>query len=397
MFNPSLNTTLFINGKSYRFSPHPVVPSMVWGQEGRHAVVYRLQPEFGGTPYALKVFREAFRHDGLLEAADALNLYSDLPGMRVCEQIVLTPETHAELIDQYEDLDYAMMMPWIEGNTWFDLLQMRRQLSLDQSRALAESMAWVLYALEVNYLAHCDLSSGNVIIDPDFVQVDLIDVEDLYTPWVDPPPFVSIGSVGYQHDSVARTGQWGPVGDRFAGAVLIAEMLGWAHADVRREAYGESYFAPNELQENSERYLLLRDVLRQYNAGFAEAFEQAWRSRNLAECPPLRTWYDLLDQLPHEPVLEWAPIDVEAFGVDEVVQPDASIAVGIPGQVQQKTASTIPNPINPAPSQPSPSQQNTPFWRRGCRTAVFLIAMASFLCCFATLFFQGLLYVSGLD
>ncbi len=397
MFNPSLTTTLEIGGVTYRFSPHPVVPSMVWGQEGRHAVVYRLQPEYGGMAYALKVFREAFRHDGLLGAADSLNLYSSLPGMRVCEQIVLTPERHGALINQYEDLNYAMMMPWIEGNTWFDLLQMRKNLSLDQSRALAESMAWVLYALEINYLAHCDLSSGNVIIDPDFVQVDLIDVEDLYTPWVDPPPFVSIGSVGYQHDSVAQTGQWSPSGDRFAGAVLIAEMLGWAHAEVRKAAYGESFFAPDELQQNTERYHLLRDVLRQFDAGFAEAFEQAWRSRSLTECPPLRTWYDLLDALPREPVKEWAPIDLEAFGVDKVIAPAPNIAAGLPGYeikpapVQQPTPNQAPPPKQPSNRQQSPN----PFWKQGCRTVIFVIAMSSFLCCFATVFFWGLSFFSG--
>lgn len=375
---------------------------MVWGQEGRHAVVYRLQPELGGMAYALKVFREAFRHDGLLDAADALNLYSDLPGMRVCEQIVLTPERHGRLIDQHEDLNYAMMMPWIEGNTWFDLLQMRKTVSLDQSRALAESMAWVLYALEVNYLAHCDLSSGNVIIDRDFVQVDLIDVEDLYTPWVDPPPFVSIGSVGYQHDSVSQTGQWGPSGDRFAGAVLIAEMLGWAHADIRTAAYGESYFAPEELQQDSERFFLLRNVLRQYNAGFAEAFEQAWRSTSLETCPPLRTWYDLLDQLPREPVREWAPIDLEAFGVDKEVEPDASIATGLPGY---NIKPDQPSPATPM-RQSRPIRQNRPsslpnrpprqpLWRQGCRSVVFLLALSSFMCCFATLFLTGLSIFSG--
>jgi tRNA A-37 threonylcarbamoyl transferase component Bud32 len=311
MFNPTLDTRLVIDGQEYTFSPHPVVPTLVWGQEGRHAIVYRLQNN--GDAFALKVFRPAFRHPGLVEAADALWTYHELPGMRVCRQTVILQETHPALVDRYEDLDYAIVMPWIEGQTWFDFLSKRERVSLDQSRALAESVTWVLYALELNHLAHCDLSSGNVIIDPELDRIHLIDVEDLYSPWLASPPYVPAGSMGYQHQDVVKSGQWGPLGDRFAGAVLMAEMLGWAHPDVRKRAWGESYFAPEELQCDSERYEVLCEALRIYDPGFAEAFEQAWRSRTLESCPPLKTWYDLLDALPRDPVASWAPIDPGQF------------------------------------------------------------------------------------
>jgi tRNA A-37 threonylcarbamoyl transferase component Bud32 len=311
MFNPTLDTRLVIDGQEYTFSPHPVVPTLVWGQEGRHAIVYRLQNN--GDAFALKVFRPAFRHPGLVEAADALWTYHELPGMRVCRQTVILQETHPALVDRYEDLDYAIVMPWIEGQTWFDFLSKRERVSLDQSRALAESVTWVLYALELNHLAHCDLSSGNVIIDPELDRIHLIDVEDLYSPWLASPPYVPAGSMGYQHQDVVKSGQWGPLGDRFAGAVLMAEMLGWAHPDVRKRAWGESYFAPEELQCDSERYEVLCEALRIYDPGFAEAFEQAWRSRTLESCPPLKTWYDLLDALPRDPVASWAPIDPVEF------------------------------------------------------------------------------------
>jgi len=388
MFNPTLNTQLEIDGVNYSFSPHPVVPSIVWGQEGRHAIVFRLQPDRGGHAYALKVFRPVFRHEGLVEAADEIAYYSELPGMRVCKQKTLTRETHLELINQYEDLDYAMLMPWIEGQTWFDILQTKKTVSPDQSRALTESMAWVLYALELNYLAHCDLSSGNVIVNPDFLDVDLIDVEDLYSPWVEPPPYVSLGSVGYQHKSVRESGQWGPLGDRFAGAVLMAEMLAWTHADVRKMAHGESYFEPDELQKENERYELLISVLEVYNPGFAEAFAQAWRSTSLDNCPPLKTWYNLLDALPREPVLEWAPIDLDAFGIGEDVEPEPEIAIGI----KKETVASANAPAPVIPAQPQVPQ--TPPGRsaaHGCqRTATFVIIMSVFLCSFSCLFLGGL-------
>jgi len=306
MFNPTLSTQLHLEGQDYHFSPHPAIPTLVWGQEGRHAVVYRLQNN--GEAYALKVFRPAFRHPGLITAAEALWTYHELPGLRVCQQSVITRQGYPELIDQYEDLDYAMVMPWIEGNTWFDVLQNKQKISLDQSRALAENMSWVLYALELNQMAHCDLSSGNIIVDQYIDQVNLVDVEDLYSPWLEPPPLVPAGSMGYQHRESAQNGQWGPLGDRFAGIVLLAEMLGWAHPDVRKQAWGESYFSPDEMQQDNERYQTLVRVLHIYDPGFAEAFEQAWRSEKIEECPPIKAWYDLLDALPREPVAEWAPI-----------------------------------------------------------------------------------------
>jgi serine/threonine protein kinase len=381
MFSPKVNSEIVIGGRRYAFAPHPVVPSIPWGQEGRRAIVYRLlaQNGSGHRAYALKVFRQVFRHEGLLDAADALRDFAELPGMDVCDQVVLTPHTHPDVIDQYEDLNYAMMMPWIEGETWFDHLNTREVITLDQSRAIAESMAWVLYALEYNHLAHCDLSSGNVIVGTTGVDVQLIDVEDLYSPQLVPPPFVPLGTMGYQHHAVpsASTGQWSPRGDRFAGAVLIAEMLAWAHPDIREAAHGESYFAPEELHEYTERYDLLVDVLTMFHPGFAEAFEQAWRSRSLEECPPIETWYQLFDILPRDPVAEWADLDPDDFP-----EPEPQVAQQAPKVSVRKRPATV------SPAAPSSSPQPKQSWHQrlgitgGCRAVFVFTLVMMFLSCF---------------
>ncbi len=376
MFNPTLETQLVIDEVEYTFSPHPVVPTLVWGQEGRHAIVYRMEAQTArrrpldranGNAYALKVFRPAFRHPGLLASAEALSWAHELPGMQVCDQRVITQETHPDLVAQYDDLDYAMVMPWIEGQTWFDFLQKRERVSLDQSRALAENMAWVLYALELNHLAHCDLSSGNVIVDPSRDGIHLVDVEDLYSPWLTPPPMVPAGTPGYQHEEAAGEGQWRPTGDRFAGALLLAEMLGWAHPDVRKAAYGESYFAPGELQRQTERYDILVDVLRAYDPGFAETFEAVWRSESLEKCPPLSSWYDLLDALPRGPVASWAEIDPADLDEDTPPPPDIALPVELA-------------------SEPADAGEARTGWlhgRRGCRTAAVAVGVIALLLCYA--------------
>jgi serine/threonine protein kinase len=374
MFNPTLDTRLVIDDQEYTFSPHPVVPTLPWGQEGRHAIVYRLQNN--GSAFALKVFRPVFRYPGLLDSANALWTYHELPGMRVCRQTVIAPGLYDDLIAEYEDLEYAMLMPWIEGYTWFDFLQNRSRVTLEESRALTESIGWVLYALELNHLAHCDLSSGNVIIDPALQQVYLVDVEDLYSPWLTPPPLVPAGTMGYQHREMSETGQWGPLGDRFAGAVLMAEMLGWAHPEVRKAAYGESYFAPDELQTDNERFELLNSVLELYHPGFAEAFAQAWRSRSLEDCPPLQTWYDLLDALPRDPVESWAPIGL------------AELDEGEPeGEKVDALRPSVSTPLEPDLIEPG----GGPAWpgrfsRAGCRRVATAALLLLVLCCYAVFF-----------
>jgi serine/threonine protein kinase len=302
--------------------------------------------------------------------------------MRVCDQKVIRRDTHPELVATHEDLDYAMVMPWIEGQTWFDFLQKKERTTLNQSRLLAESTAWVLYALEMNHLAHCDLSSGNVIIDPGVTDVHLVDVEDLYSPWLTPPPMVPAGTPGYQHHEVGESGQWRPTGDRFSGAVLMAEMLAWAHPEVREKAHGESYFAPDELQSSNERYETLLDVLEIYEPGFAAAFEEAWWSEALEHCPPLKTWYDLMDVLPREPVENWAPIDPTEFEGETAV-PD-NVAIPVAQQAAKNRASVraqAPQPqmpaFQPVQAAAAPQQKN----RRGCRLLAMLFGTIGILAC----------------
>jgi hypothetical protein len=316
MFNPTLSTQLQINGSAYSFSPHPAVSGLVWGQEGRRAIVYRIvemRRRGEGEAYALKVFRPVHRRASLVEAAAALTTYSELPGMRVAEQTVLTRETYPDLLERYEDLEYAMVMPWIEGATWFDHLNERRRLTLKESRKLAMHMARILSELESEGLAHCDLSSANVIIDPSQTVLHLVDVEDFYGPDMPKPPRLPAGTPGYQH-STSHEGQWTPLGDRFAGAILIGETLGWAHPAVRTRRYAESYFDPSEMQKSTTRFRVLRGVLRIHDGRLANLFEQAWRADTLEACPPLSEWYEVLQDLPLEdPVATWQAIETSFY------------------------------------------------------------------------------------
>ncbi len=245
---------------------------------------------------ALKVFKPRFRLPFLVSQAEKLALFADLPGMQAARRLVLTPQRNAELLHQYPDLIYAVLMPWIDGPTWEEVLLGQIPLTPQQSLALGRSLADVLSVLEQHGVAHCDLSAPNVML-PELAGgegVALVDLEGFYAPGMLQPQALSTGSAGYAHKQAAG-GLWGPEADRFAGAVLLAEMLGWCDERVREASWGESYFGPDEMQEDTERYRLLVNVLRErWGEGVARLFERAWRSDTLTECPTFGEWLVML-------------------------------------------------------------------------------------------------------
>ena len=110
-------TTIHIEGKIYQVSEHPLAPGMPYGQEGRRAVVYQLLDE-DGEKHALKVFKPRFRIPRMVAVSETLESYASLEGMQACKRIVLTGSRHPDLLREFPDLTYAVLMPWVEGSTW---------------------------------------------------------------------------------------------------------------------------------------------------------------------------------------------------------------------------------------------------------------------------------------
>ena len=117
------------------------------------------------------------------------------------------------------------------------------------------------------------------------------DVEQIFGPGLTRPEVLTSGSPGYaQHRGISGD-VWESRADRFAGAVLIAEMLGWCDARVRDIAWGETYFDPDETQTDSERYRVLLEVLRdRWGSAVPAVFQRAWESEVLADCPTFGEW-----------------------------------------------------------------------------------------------------------
>ena len=302
-FQPNVHDELTIDGIPYRIAEHPAAPGIPYGQEGRAGIVYQLLPaadrSAGFQPaMALKVFKPRFRMPYLVSQAEKLAAYADIPGLQAAHRRVLTRVQNPDLLQQHPDLIYAVLMPWIEGPTWLEVMLEKRPLPPQQALHLARGLAQVLEALELRGLAHCDLSAPNVMLPllAGGTGVELVDLEGLYAPGMTRPQELSSGTAGYAHKQAA-SGLWGPEADRFAGAVLLAEMLGWCDPGVVQAAWGESYFDPQEMQQETPRYHTLVEALeRRWGSQVALLFERAWRSDSLLDCPTFGEWLVMLPE-----------------------------------------------------------------------------------------------------
>ncbi|MEI6776377.1 MAG: hypothetical protein WCK70_05720, partial [Chloroflexales bacterium] len=329
-FRPNIDDVLEIDDTSYRVAAHPAAPGMPYGQEGRQGIVFQMIAQ-DGTCRALKVFKPRFRIPALVTNSLRLAAFANIPGLAVCSRIILTPRQHTLLLRIHPDLAYAVLMPWITGPSWMDCILDRRQLTAEQSLALSRALADLLATLEERGIAHGDLSGPNLLL-PALAQPQagppaaLVDVEQLYAPGLDRPEVVVSGSSGYAHHTAAQSG-WSASGDRFAGAMLLAEILGWSDPQVRAVAGEESYFEPEELQQPGQRYSeLLRCLEDRWGTGVARLFERAWQSATLADCPTFGEW---LVALPDAPRANAAPPTSVAPGMPPAPMDGARALLGL--------------------------------------------------------------------
>jgi serine/threonine protein kinase len=296
-FQPRRETLFWIGPIRYRFLPHPLFPQEdeVYMLEGGQALIYPLQEVDSGNLYALKVSKPLYRGEQLARVAAALIHYANLPGLSLGRRLCLTKATHPELIAAYPSLEYALLMPWIQGRTWAGLMldqQASQNYTPQQAHLLALTTAQVLASLEAHQLAHTDIAGSNIMLAAP-AKVELLDIEGLWMPGLKRPKWSNQGSPGYQHRRLGRKGQWQPEGDRFAGAILLAEMLTWCYPQIRAlvPPGSETLFQSDELQkEHSPKWQSVRQALWSACAPALELFDQAWQSRKLKQCPPLSAW-----------------------------------------------------------------------------------------------------------
>jgi hypothetical protein len=290
---------LSIGKNSFVFMPHPLFPDemdAVFVLEGGTAFIYKIREVDTGELYALKVFKRDSRNEQVAYTAASLAQYTGLPELQTDKRVCITKSRYPDLIHAYPEMAYAILMPWIDAPTWAGILLSPRasaSYTCEQALSLAQATANVLSKLETYGLAHADIAGGNVVPAADRQQIQLLDPENMYIPATPTPQRVSQGTPGYQHQHLGPYGQWCPEGDRFAGAILLTEMLTWWNPRVRARVseHAETVFRPEELQAPEAPCLqAVRDTLYSLGPQLLELFDRAWLSSSLADCPPLRTW-----------------------------------------------------------------------------------------------------------
>ena len=112
----------------------------------------------------------------------------------------------------------------------------------------------------------------------------------MFHPEFKTPKDVPDGTAGYGHPRNAGKGCWNRNGDRFAGSILLVEMLTWHQQAVRDAAADVSLFEPDELCRPSVKYRQVRDAVAAHSSRAAELFTQAWESDGLSTCPSMADW-----------------------------------------------------------------------------------------------------------
>ncbi|MEO6887584.1 MAG: hypothetical protein ABI456_01060 [Ktedonobacteraceae bacterium] len=298
-FQPFLGLFLRLGATYFEFVPHPLLPKdkdAIFVVEGGEALIYQIRNMDTKDLYALKVLKPPYRAERIARITELLTQQVDLPGLSINPRLCLTQANYPELVRTFPELEYAIITPWIEAPTWVGLLLDQAasiHYTFEQARSLALATSTALWNLETRGLAHADIAGSNILLSPDRKQIQLLDLEGMYVPGIPAPKKLSQGTPGYQHRCLGPQGQWCPEGDRFAGAILLTEMLTWWEPRVRAQVANEAetLFGPDELQVmGSPCWQAVRDVLWSIHPDLLYLFDQAWASANLAECPDLATW-----------------------------------------------------------------------------------------------------------
>lgn len=313
MFKALPGDSLAIDGVVFRFAEPPAAPGYVFGQEGKAGIVYRLDEPGSRCSHALKVFKPSYRAPELAEIGQKLSQFARLPGLSVSKRTVLTSATHPNLLQQNPELEFAVLMPWINGPSWWEIICSRRLLERALSRKLARQLCQVFAGLEQEGVAHCDLSGANIVL-PELELpnsgIELVDIEQMYSCNFGRPSKLTAGSPGYSR----HCDDWSAPSDRLSGAILLAEILGWSDSRILRSSSAESYFEAEEIGKSSSRFDTMSGVLREhYGDETALLFDLAWKADSPAECPKLRHWHSVLSKAPDTPT---APVNVSTSGLN---------------------------------------------------------------------------------
>lgn len=269
----------------------------VYGEQGKEATVYRVVKN--NKFHALKVFRFKYQHRRLINTVKQLNSLKNLDGLATAERIIIDRDTYPDLIKIYPELNFSILMPWIEGRSWGRIIEDNKDMQYEDYLKIAKLLSKVISNLEKYKLAHCDLSHNSFMVDSSFSALQLFDLENMYGHNMPRPvPEVSYGTPGYRPLWIAENGLWDVKGDRFAFAILCAEIITWHNKSIRdNKARIDSFFSEEEIGDTSPRFNFMVYCLSQLSPKLPELFQKAWFSTRLDQCPTISHWKEVIDDL----------------------------------------------------------------------------------------------------
>ena len=326
--DPGVGSQILIDGKNYFFTEAPNAPGIVYAEIGRKAKVYQLT--YGSESFAFKAFKPRYRTQHTIQNTPQIAQYQNVPGLSVAKRVVLTPDKYPELIQGHEAFAYAVLMPWVDGKSWFNYITGRVLLKREESLRLARALVNAVCELETRDLAHCDLSSSNFIFSADYSHVELIDIEDLFGYGLLPMDEKPRGTGGYAPGWIKTEGIWEAGADRFALGILLSEILGWQYEDIRAASDSDTYFAEDEFGNKTKRFRMLSDRLEQIHPELSRLFKVVWYAESVEECPRIAAWKKVLDTI-RDPEMVVTP-DFLQFGVLDLrstppLQPELTIEI----------------------------------------------------------------------
>jgi len=203
-------------------------------------------------------------------------------------------------------LDGTVLMPRVPGNPWTDLLENLNgggTTRLDRRRRflVAVRLALATAAAEEVSVSHRDFSGGNIHVEVMAARIHLIDWDSAFVPNAPFQPNTVLGTEGYMAPWLSNAkDSWSTTADRFALAVMIAEVLtidqGW-------QLSGDgALFGQDEIGTDGRGFQRTWRALRAIDGNLAGRFEQAWKADAFAECPSPFEWAGLVAS--HDPTCQ---------------------------------------------------------------------------------------------
>lgn len=288
-FDPEVGDKITLGGTVYTVEPRTRGSLRAYQQEGGKAIVYKLKHAANGSFWAFKVFSFAYRGEHQASSVKRLEQLRGMQGLHAASQAVIPASDTS--VQEFPEFAWAVMMPWIEGQTWADILDdvAKRMKAYSKQEAISEAtaLARLFTSLELIGHVHCDISCGNVIRIPGSTpQYELIDLEDMRISGESMPKNSTPGTPGYALPGVYTTAVG--AGDRYAAAIVLIEALALGTPHAATLASMEGVFTANrDNEKDRERFNNIIDHVIKWNPQLASLFRQAWNAASLEECPKI--------------------------------------------------------------------------------------------------------------